>query len=101
MRAPSHRARDHEMLFRSFSNLAIKVRTEPVSERAYDEWEKERIEIEKDEPPIYIALEADCDNEVRRAWGRTNSMVKIGFWSRLTMNWIRHAERSYNAEPTV
>ncbi len=99
--APSHRARDHEILFRRFSNLAVKVRTEPASASTYDEWVKERIEIETDEPPIYIALEADCDNEVRRAWGRTKNMVKIDVWSRLTMNLFRYANRSYNAGPTV
>lgn len=99
--APSHRARDHEMLFRRFSDLAVKIRTEPISEGTYSEWEKERIEIETDEPPIYIALEADCDNEVRRAWGRTKKMVKIDVWSRLTMNLMRHSQRNYNAESTV
>lgn len=99
--APSHRARDHEILFRRFSDLAVIIRTKPASNKAYDEWEKERIEIESDEPPIYIALEADCDNEVRRAWGRTSEMAKIGIVSRLTMNWIRHAERSYKVEPNV
>lgn len=96
--APSHRARDHEILFRRFSDLAIKIRTTPASEDAYDGWVKERIEIETDEPPIFIALEADCDNEVRRAWGRTREMIKIGWWSRLTMNLIRHAERHYEPQ---
>ena len=95
---PSHRARDHEMLFRRFSDLAIKIRTTPASEDAYDGWVKERIEIETDEPPIFIALEADCDNEVRRAWGRTREMVRIRPWSRLTMNLLRHAERHYEPQ---
>ena len=96
--APSHRARDHEILFRRFSDLAIKIRTTPAGEDTHDGWVKERIEIETDEPPIFIALEADCDNEVRRAWGRTREMVRIGWWSRLTMNLIRHAERHYEPQ---
>ena len=99
--APSHRARDHEILFRRFSDLAIKIRTTPASEDACDGWVKERIEIETDEPPIFIALEADCDNEVRRAWGRTRKMIRIGWWSRLTMNLMRLAERYYDAEPAT
>lgn len=92
--APSHRARDHEMLFRRFSTLAITIRTEPQDRQHYDLWVKERVSIEADELPIYKALEADCDNEVRRALGRTAEMVRIDWLSRVTMNWLRHAGRS-------
>ena len=90
----SHRARDHEILFRRFSELAISIRTEANTEESYAKWQRKRIEIEADEPPIYWALEADCDNEVRHAWGRDKEMVPIDWWYRVTMNWFRH-DKSY------
>ena len=95
---PAQRARNHEMLFRQFSDLAINIRTTPISKDAYNSWVKDRIEIEMNEPPIFTALEADCDNEVRRAWGRTQELVKIGMWPRLTMNLLRHANTHYQIE---
>ncbi len=93
----SHRARDHEILFRRFSDLAIKIRTGELCEDTYKEWLKERITIESDEPPIYWALEADCDNEVRRAWGMNEEIIKIGWWYRRTMNLIRYAEKHFES----
>ena len=92
----SHKARDHEMLFARFSKLAIDIRTTTTPDKAlYNSWVKERINIETGEPPIHWALEADCDNEVRRAWDRDKKMVKIGWWSRLTMNWLRHEKKDF------
>ena len=96
--APSHRARDHEMLFRAFSELAIKVRSE-TEDPQYDEWVEKRIRIEADEPPIYTALEADCDNEVRRAWGKDKQLVHIGSYHRLTMNLCRYPATHYDPRP--
>ena len=96
----SHRARDHEILFRRFSELAISIRTMPEeTKEAYDKLMEKRIEIETEEPPIYWALEADCDNEVRRAWDRTKKMVPIDWWCRTTMNWLHHAKRSFDPAP--
>ena len=92
----SHRARDHEMLFRRFSDLAIKIRavgTEPT-QKDYEEWARERVDIEKEEPPIYLALEADCDNEVRRAWGK-NLLEVMEWWPKFTMHMLRHEKKSW------
>ena len=94
--APSHRARDHELLFREFSALAIKIRSAAEPDPGqYMGWAAERIRIETGEPPIYIALEADCDNEVKRAWGLDRELVEIDPLSRFTMNLIRHASSTY------
>lgn len=101
----SHRARDHEILFRRFSELAISIRTAIIKKSANEEllaeWTQKRIDIETDEPPIYWALEADCDNEVRRAWGkgRDDELVPIDWWCRMTMNWMHHAKRSFDPVP--
>ena len=97
---PSHLARDHEILFRRFSDLAIAIRTtvSPTQE-SYVQWLKKRISIETDEPPIYWALEADCDNEVRRAKGKDMDLIQIKWWARLTMYCFRHAESVFEPTP--
>ena len=96
----SLRARDHELLFRRFSELAITIRTtQSATENLYAKWIRKRIEIEKEEPAIFWALEADCDNEVRLAWGRDKELVNINWWCRKTMNWLHHAERSFDTIP--
>lgn len=93
----SHKARDHEMLFRRFSDLAMEIQTNMAAVDRYPEWEAARKRIESDEHPVYYALEADCDNQLRRAWGkgRDKTLVKIGRWERLTMDWIRHKPRQF------
>ena len=96
---PSHRARDHEILFRRFSDLATRVRTSEPTHANFNGWLGERITIETEEPPIYKALEADCDNEVRRAWGRDSQPVQIGWWARVTMNLLRHDQKSFAQQP--
>lgn len=93
---PSHKARGHEMLFRRFSELAIEIRTAAEPSRpAYEKWIQARINIETNEPPIYWALEADCDNEVRRAWGKDSELVNIRWLSRWTMYLLRHEKAHY------
>ena len=97
----SHRARDHEMLFRRFSDLAMKVRavaSEP-SQQDYAEWQRERVDIEKDEPPIYVALDADCDNEVRRAWDK-GPLVNVDRWSKFTMHLLRQEKKTWPYLPS-
>lgn len=92
--SPSQKARDHEILFHKFSDLAIKIRKQSASPEDYATWTEERLVIEKAEPPPYVALEADCHNEVCRAWGRDGT-VSIDWWSRLTMNLFRYSDRAY------
>jgi hypothetical protein len=83
----SHRARDHEVLHKRFTDLAADLRTtaSPTQEEV-QRWERRRLEIEADEPPTYWALEASCWNEVAHAWGRSGS-VRLSFWQHLLMNW--------------
>ena len=96
----SHQAKNHEILFRRFSELAISIRTTraPTAE-LHAEWVRKRIDIETDEPPIYWALEAACDNEVRRAWGKDNELVHINWWYLLTMYWLRHTKSVFEPIP--
>ena len=96
---PSHRSRDHEVLFRRFSDLVVDVRTGDQNEGNYGKWKKKRITIEADEPPVYWVLADDCHNEVTRLTKTPWDLVKIPWWRRLTMNWLRYFGRSQ--EPAV
>lgn len=87
----SHRARDHEALYRRFTDLSIKARSSSLDDSAITELENERDRIEADEPPIYWLLEADCDNETTIAWGldQKNGLVHLTNWQRGTMHFLR------------
>ena len=92
---PSHKARDHHLLHGRFSDLMVRMRTDQRTEENYVLWDAERHRIEKDEPPIFHALEADCDNQVRHAWGRDERMVKIVWWKHWTMYLLRHSKTRF------
>lgn len=99
---PSHRSRDHEVLFRRFSVLASDLRTGALSADSYAKWKKERVMIEAEEPPVYVALANDCHNEVNRARDTSVPLVEIGRWYRCTMNLLRHAEMRFEvAKPST
>ena len=78
----------------------VQIQTGEQTRENYDRWVAERYEIENDEPPIFYALEADCDNQVRRAWGRKKKMVEIDWWSRRTMFLLRHTPRKFGETVT-
>ena len=99
---PSHRSRDHEVLFRRFSDLAIDLRTNAPSEENYAKWKKARIAIEADEPPVYWALAEDCHNEVIRLTDKPFNLVDIPLYRRMTMNVLRYAgTRSLEAKSSA
>jgi hypothetical protein len=94
----SHRARDHEVLHRRFTDLAAELRTTPnPTQEEVQRWERRRLEIETDEPPTYWALEVSCWNEVAHAWGRPAS-VRLTFWQNAFMNWKTFEKAKF---PTV
>ncbi len=88
----SHKARDHQSLFQRFSELNLAVATFEVSHsKEIDDLVAKRLKIEADEPPVFWALEADCDNETAIAWGRNKSsgLIRIEWHQRLFMNFWR------------
>ena len=97
----SHRARDHDMLYRRFSDLAIELRqTANPKENQFRRWVRSRLEIEKDEPPTYWAVEASCYNEVTRAWEREASgLNEIGILANFLMHWSKFERANFKAEP--
>ena len=92
---PANKARTHEFLFRRFTDLSVEMQSKSWTASNYRKWKSKRLAIEADEPPIYYALEADCDNQVRRAWGRDQKLVKIALWRWLTMSIWRHRPGVY------
>ncbi len=88
----SHKARDHQSLFQRFSELNVAVTTTEIStNKELDILVAKRLKIESDEPPIFWALEADCDNETAIAWGRDKSsgLIRLEWYQRLFMNFLR------------
>jgi hypothetical protein len=84
---PSTRARDHEVLFRRFTDLAVEIRRLATpTDAGVRRLVERRLTIEADEPPIYWALEASCYNEVATAWGRErHGLYRLGRWETALM----------------
>src|SRR4051794_26368239 len=85
------KARDHELLFQRFSELARRARkVAKPTEAEVATWEDDKLIIEAEEPPTYRALEADCYNEVCRAWGRPSPHApKLSLARKFLMQWWR------------
>ena len=96
--APANRARNHQWLHFKFSDLMIAIQTGEHTKENYLHWDADRRQIEKDEPAVFYALEADCDNQARRAWDRTDEMVKMRWWHRWFMYLIRFDHQSFPSE---
>ncbi|HRQ80360.1 MAG TPA: hypothetical protein PKZ97_04510 [Azospirillaceae bacterium] len=87
----SIKARDHDFLHRRFSELAKEIIGKRVpTQEDLAGWIQQRLDIEADEPPVYWALEASCDNEITLAKGRQrHGLVRLGLWRTLLMHWHR------------
>jgi hypothetical protein len=93
----SHRARDHEILVRDFTELAATVNATEISVPALAAWTNRRLEIEAKEPPTFWAVEADCYNEAARALDADREfLVSIPWMHRRLMNWWRFERHSYD-----
>ena len=92
----SHKARDHQLLRKKFSELAAEIeeRGSEIDSETINAWRAKRIRIESDEPPTFWAVEHDCANEVAVAWGHNDHYVPLPLRKRLLMNWLRfdHAD---------
>lgn len=79
----------HRELRRRFLALecAIQRAPEEPTEADVHAWQDERLAIEADEPPIYVALDLLCENEMARADGRPDR-VKLPRWATVTAHWL-------------
>jgi hypothetical protein len=88
--SPGLQAREHLELHQKFSALLQRiVASNNPTDADIIAWGAEKVGIEVDEPPIFWALETDCYNEVARAWGKDEYIVKQGAFRRALMQWVR------------
>lgn len=81
-------ARCHNDLRRRFCLLEAAIAAKPEAKASeLARWTEERLNIEADEPPVYVALDLQCDNELRRATGRDPE--PLGRFMGLTAHWLR------------
>ncbi len=81
----------HAALRERFAELEIKMLSGSADESVWLDYQRERLFIEKDEPPIYKALDGLCRNELLIAEGyskRENpeDFAEVGFFEKLTSN---------------
>lgn len=98
----SRRAALHADLRKRFADLEIAMVTEGASNLEWQGYRRTRLLIEKDEPPIYKALDLLCHNELLVAQGhsrtkRPEEFANVNWLQRLTCqiwrwdSWQQHA----------
>lgn len=82
----------HDALRRRFCELEAQIVAvaEPTAKQV-GSWRQQRLAIEADEPPTYVALNALCENEQRRATRSAagEELVAVPWYKRATANWVR------------
>lgn len=82
-------ARLHSDLRRRFLEMEASIRCSPTADQAdINRWTVERLRIEADEPPVYVALDLLCENEMSRAKG-DSPRAALRWWEALTAHWWR------------
>jgi hypothetical protein len=96
----SLKARDHAVLQKRYTDILAEIKTAPnPSDAQIAQWERRRIEIETEEPKMMYALEAWCDNEVRRAWNVLDQGVAhLGWRHRLLKDWVSFSGTVFELE---
>ena len=86
----SERARTHDALYKKFVSHDAKIETAgEISEEQTRQLQSQRLLIEHDEPPIYNALYAQCQNEAARVWRSPTPRLIISFRQRVLAQWVR------------
>ena len=103
----THKARNHEFLAHRFYDLEKRINANLaddnlVDEKTVAEWRIEMIEIFKDEPAPYHALNAECGNAASQAldYGE-NEMQQIGWWQHLLRNYWRFSPKDFPKHDSV
>lgn len=74
----------HRELMMRWSELEIEILKGPSDETAWEKYRLDRLLIEKDEPPIYRALDLLCHNELLVVDKHCESGEKPSNWARIT-----------------
>lgn len=85
-------ARKHNDLRRRFCELERLMQLEPqAGEQRLADWRAERLAIESDEPPAYVALDLLVENELIRSWAHLQDQqpYPLTRWQRLTAHFLR------------
>ena len=86
----------HRELSKRFNKLKHRIAVSSNEDVDFRKITKEYLGILADEPPaVYLALEADCDNSIRYARGRTQELAEISWWERKTMNFLTHSGKRF------
>ncbi|MBF0426859.1 MAG: hypothetical protein HQL66_13685 [Magnetococcales bacterium] len=97
-------SRTHHDLVRRFSELEKRIIANlSPSEEELVGWERTRLDIEMDEPPVLYVLDSICHNEMLRAEGSTDPRVPIAWYQRLFANFFdirQHTIESPNRQAT-
>lgn len=82
-------ARTHAALRRRFIDLERALQATPGPDAVTAEtWVDQRLQIERDEPPIYVALDLLCENEQASATA-VDRRYRLNSWQRMTAHWLR------------
>lgn len=83
------RANQHHALKSRFIDLEREILGADPSNPTWVAHQVRRLEIERDEPPVYRALDLLCHNELARAEGcRAEEMAHVGWLARLTSQFL-------------
>ncbi len=90
----SRSADRHGRLRERFADLEMRMLSGDALDATWKQYERDRLTIERDEPPIYIALDWLCRNELLTAWGYTKPedekhFAKVSKWQQVTSNIFR------------
>ncbi|EGO82397.1 hypothetical protein [Xylella fastidiosa] len=84
-------ARIHSDLRRRFSQLESDIVKHPhATQEQVSAWTAQRLEIESDEPPIFVALDILCENQVTRSYAhlKDHPSRKLPWFKRVTAQWL-------------
>jgi len=62
-----------------------------ATEKDFAAWQSERLAIEAEEPPVHVALDILCENELIRATGGHLAQAplhSLGWFKRITAHWL-------------
>ncbi|MDE2772107.1 MAG: hypothetical protein OXI46_00145 [Gemmatimonadota bacterium] len=92
----SRKAEDHRSLSRQCRDLAKRINVRAASEESVEEWRIALLDIYKEEPAVYHALNAQCHNAVAQSIGAGKSqMQRIRWWQARLRNIVRFTPDSF------